>query len=43
MTKLGFTHEFIALLLGVRRAGVTGALEVFDAKGIIEKARMRAN
>ena len=37
--KLGLTHEFIALMLGVRRAGVTGALRVFDAKGIIERAR----
>jgi len=37
--KLGLTHEFIALTLGVRRAGVTGALQVFEAKGIIERAR----
>jgi CRP-like cAMP-binding protein len=37
--ELGLTHEFIALTLGVRRAGVTGALQGFEAKGIIERAR----
>ena len=33
------THEFIALMLGVRRAGVTGALQAFEGKGLIETAR----
>jgi len=37
--KLGLTHEFISLMLGVRRAGVTGALQGFEAKGLIERAR----
>jgi CRP-like cAMP-binding protein len=33
------THEFIALMLGVRRAGVTGALQAFESKGLIATAR----
>jgi CRP-like cAMP-binding protein len=37
--KLGLTHEFISLMLGVRRAGVTSALQGFEAKGLIERAR----
>jgi CRP-like cAMP-binding protein len=35
------THEFIALMLGVRRAGVTMALKAFEDKGLIETARGR--
>ena len=35
------THEFIALMLGVRRAGVTGALQDFEGKGLIKTARGR--
>src|SRR5262249_31766589 len=31
--KLGLTHEFISLMLGVRRAGVTAALQAFEGKG----------
>ena len=37
--KLGLTHEFISLMLGVRRPGVTDALQGFEAKGLIERAR----
>jgi CRP-like cAMP-binding protein len=33
------THEFVALMLGVRRAGVTTALQVFERRGLIETAR----
>src|SRR5262245_57312656 len=35
------THEFIALMLGVRRAGVTAALQAFEGRGLIETARGR--
>lgn len=37
--RMRLTHEFIALMLGVRRAGVTGALQAFERKGLIETAR----
>ena len=33
------THEFMALMLGVRRAGVTSAVQDFEAKGLIKHAR----
>jgi CRP-like cAMP-binding protein len=33
------THEFLALMLGVRRAGVTGALQAFESQGLVETAR----
>jgi len=33
------THEFIALMIGVRRAGVTGALQDFESMGLITTAR----
>jgi len=33
------THEFLALMLGVRRAGVTGALQAFETQGLVETAR----
>jgi CRP-like cAMP-binding protein len=37
--ELLLTHEFLSLMLGVRRAGVTTALQHFEGKGVIELAR----
>ena len=37
--EMVLTHEFIALMLGVRRAGVTSALQAFESKALIETAR----
>jgi DNA-binding transcriptional regulator YhcF (GntR family) len=36
---LPLTHEFIALMLGVRRAGVTEAVHTLSSKGLIETRR----
>jgi CRP-like cAMP-binding protein len=36
---LELTHEFLALMLGVRGAGVTIALRHFEAKGVVKTAR----
>lgn len=36
---LKLTHEFLALMLGVRRAGVTTALRHLEQKVIIDMAR----
>ena len=37
--QLVMTHEFLALMLGVRRAGVTVALQHFEGRGCISTAR----
>jgi hypothetical protein len=37
--ELHLTHEFLALMLGVRRAGVTLALGHLEGRGLIETAR----
>jgi CRP-like cAMP-binding protein len=36
---LPLKHEFIALMLGVRRAGVTEALNILEKRGIIQASR----
>jgi CRP-like cAMP-binding protein len=36
---LPLTHEFLSLMLGVRRAGVTTAVNAFEAKGLIRSKR----
>jgi CRP-like cAMP-binding protein len=37
--EMPLTHECLALMLGVRRAGVTGALQDFEYKGLVATAR----
>jgi CRP-like cAMP-binding protein len=37
--SLTVTHEFLSLLLGVRRQGVTGALHELEGKGLIRSIR----
>ena len=39
--EVPLTHEFLSLMLGVRRAGVTGALNQLDRKGVIRLSRGR--
>ncbi len=39
--ELDFTHEFLALMLGVRRAGVTLAISLLTGAGLILHARGR--
>jgi CRP-like cAMP-binding protein len=39
--EIPLTHEFLSLMLGVRRAGVTGALNQLDRKGVIRLSRAR--
>jgi len=36
---VAMTHEFLAVMLGVRRASVTVALDKFEKKGVIEARR----
>lgn len=38
-TEVPLTHEFLSLMLGVRRAGVTVALNFLEQRGIIQLAR----
>jgi CRP-like cAMP-binding protein len=35
------THEFLALMLGIRRAGVTNALQTLETSGVIKAGRGR--
>jgi DNA-binding transcriptional regulator YhcF (GntR family) len=37
--KLPLTHEFLAVMLGVRRAGVTVALQDLESKGYVKAQR----
>jgi CRP-like cAMP-binding protein len=37
--EIALTHEFLSLMLGVRRAGVTTALQHLAARGLIETGR----
>ncbi|ETR76154.1 Crp/Fnr family transcription regulator [Afipia sp. P52-10] len=37
--QLQVTHDLLAMMLGVRRAGVTEALAMFESKGVLAKAR----
>jgi CRP-like cAMP-binding protein len=40
-SEVPLTHEFLSLMLGVRRAGVTGGLNQLDHKGVIRLSRGR--
>lgn len=37
--ELALTHEFLGIMLGVRRAGVTVALHLLEKRGLIETSR----
>jgi CRP-like cAMP-binding protein len=37
--RFGLTHEFLAVMLGVRRPGVTVALHILEGKGLIRSNR----
>jgi CRP-like cAMP-binding protein len=36
---LTITHEFMSIMLGVRRAGVTVALDALESKGVVQVRR----
>jgi CRP-like cAMP-binding protein len=38
-STINLTHEFLALMLGARRAGVTNALSVFQKRGVLQMRR----
>jgi CRP-like cAMP-binding protein len=38
-TTFPITHEFISLMLGVRRPGVTLAIQILEGKGMIRASR----
>jgi CRP-like cAMP-binding protein len=40
-SEVPLTHEVLSVMLGVRRAGVTGALNQLDRKGVISLSRSR--
>jgi len=37
--EVPLTHEFLSLMLGVRRAGVTVALHYLEKRGVIHRRR----
>ena len=39
--KLPLTQEFLAMMLGVRRPGVTVAVQLLERKGLIERQRVQ--
>jgi len=39
ISNLPLTHEFLSLMLGVRRAGVTEALHALERQGLIHASR----
>jgi CRP-like cAMP-binding protein len=39
--ELPLTHEFLAMMLGVRRLGVTVAIQELEREGLVERKRSR--